>query len=95
MTISGTLFNGIEDDTKEGYQGTVEVNLINSSGKVIATVFSISPEDGTYTFIGVKPGTYQVQFVAPDGYRFMFPDAGGDDTKDSDVDPNSGTVTLM
>ena len=95
MTISGTLFNGIEDDTKEGYQGTVEVNLINSSGKVIATVFSISPEDGTYTFIGVKPGTYQVQFVAPDGYRFTFPDAGGDNTKDSDVDPNSGTVTLM
>lgn len=42
------------------------------------------------------PGTYQVQFVAPDGYHFTDPNLGADDS-DSDADQTTGlshVVTL-
>ena len=41
--------------------------------------------DGTYIFEDLEPGTYEVEFTAPDGYGFSAPNQGDDDTKDSDA----------
>jgi len=44
---------------------------------------------GTYSFGDLPPGSYEVEFTRPDGYRFTA--TGGD----SDVDPSTGRVVLV
>ncbi len=49
---------------------------------------------GAYSFAGLVPGIYFVEFVAPSGYVFTPQDRGTDDTRDSDANPTTGrTVT--
>ncbi|WP_338663291.1 SdrD B-like domain-containing protein [Pararoseomonas sp. SCSIO 73927] len=84
--------NGIRDAGEGGLAG-VTVRLLNPDGTVAAT--TATRADGTYSFAGVAPGQYQVQFVAPDGATFSPRNAGDDDTIDSDVAPRDGTTPLI
>ncbi|MBI1802757.1 MAG: carboxypeptidase regulatory-like domain-containing protein, partial [Chloroflexi bacterium] len=86
--------NGIQDGGEAGLAG-VTVNLLDSGGNVIGT--TTTNGSGGYSFSGLMPGSYSVQFVAPGGYNFSPANQGGDATKDSDANVTtgkSGAVTL-
>jgi hypothetical protein len=78
--------NGIQDPGETGHSG-VTVKLFTSAGSLSATTTTAS--DGSYSFSGVTPGDYYLQFVAPSGYSFSPPYQTGE-TLDSDADPGSG-----
>lgn len=81
-----TNANGIQD-TGEAGLSNVTVKLLDSTGtQVLATTTTNS--SGLYNF-STNPGTYQVQFVAPNGYSFS-PNNQGSDALDSDADPLTG-----
>ena len=70
------------------------VNLIdNETGDVVAT--TTTDGDGNYLFSGLAGGAYVVEFVRPDDTEFTLKDAGGDDTRDSDVDRISGRTDVI
>jgi uncharacterized surface anchored protein len=73
--------NGIQDNGEAGIVGAT-VSLLNSNNNVIAT--TTTGNDGLYSF-EVLPGTYSVQFSAPNGYSFTPANSGTDDSIDSDV----------
>ncbi len=75
--------DGVQDPG-EPAMGGVTVELLNSSGSVIATTTTAS--DGSYAFGLLLPGDYQVRFVAPLGYDLSPQDVGSDDALDSDAD---------
>ncbi|MEZ5039338.1 MAG: SdrD B-like domain-containing protein [Saprospiraceae bacterium] len=81
--------NGIQDDGDTGVEG-VTVNLKDESGEVIET--TTTGPDGSYSFTGLDPGTYSVQFVLPSGYQYS-PLNIGDDALDSDADPAQNGMT--
>ncbi|GEM_PF-2182310 len=58
--------NGIQDAGEPGLQG-VQVNLYNGTSLIATTT---SDANGAYHFTGLAPGTYTVQFIAPNGYVF-------------------------
>ena len=78
--------DGIQDGNESGLIG-VTVNLLNSLGAVIAT--DITEADGSYSFVNLQAGTYQVEFVALTGYGRTVANATGD-TADSDADIGTG-----
>ncbi|MGC5198361.1 SdrD B-like domain-containing protein, partial [Aphanothece microscopica] len=87
--------NGVQDSGEQGAAG-VTVRLLDAAGQVIATTATGST--GTYRFADLLPGTYAVQFVAPDGTLFTQRDAGTDDRRDSDAATATGItqqVTLL
>ncbi|MDJ0767879.1 MAG: SdrD B-like domain-containing protein [Ilumatobacter sp.] len=87
--------DGIQDPDEPGV-ADVEVRLLDADMNEIAT--TTTDADGLYEFTGLTPGTYFVQFVAPDGTSFTTPDQGGDDTVDSDANPTDGktaSITLV
>jgi SdrD B-like domain/Domain of unknown function DUF11 len=79
--------NGIQDagDTD---LANVEVRLLDTAGNTVAT--TTTNASGVYSF-KVKPGTYKVLFVAPNGYNYTTPLAGSDRTVDSDANTANGT----
>jgi len=80
--------DGIQDANEVGAQG-VQVDLLDSVGNVIATTTTNS--DGYYSFTGLAPGTYSVQFSQyPSGYELSPQNAGSSDVNDSDADPITG-----
>jgi protocatechuate 3,4-dioxygenase beta subunit len=81
---SDTLANGIQDADEIGFDGSVTINLHDSTGKIVQTTQTNT--DGSYKFENVMPGTYEIDFILEEGYHFTEQDAGDDDTKDSDVD---------
>ncbi|MBK1986128.1 carboxypeptidase regulatory-like domain-containing protein [Sphaerospermopsis aphanizomenoides BCCUSP55] len=84
--------NGIQDAGETGLGG-VTVELINpADGSVITS--TTTDANGGYSFSGLTPGDYQVQFTAPTGYSFSTPDQGGDDALDSDADSTGKTQTV-
>ena len=52
----------------------VTVQLLNAQNQVVGT--TVTDENGQYTFTGLKPGTYSVHEVQPQGY-FEFGDSVG------------------
>lgn len=50
---------------------------------------------GDYAFSNLPPGDYIVGFSAPDGTVFTLPDAGGDDTLDSDANRSNGLSPVI
>jgi protocatechuate 3,4-dioxygenase beta subunit len=78
------LANGIQDADEVGFEGPVTINLYDSNGNIIQTTQTDS--DGSYKFDGVLPGSYEIEFITEEGYHFTQQNAGGDDSKDSDVD---------
>ena len=86
--------NGIQDDGEAGI-ADVTVNLLDASGNTLTTTTTNS--SGAYSFSGLTPGSYGVQFVAPSGFLFSAAAQGGNDALDSDANPSDGktdTVTL-
>jgi hypothetical protein len=70
--LTGTVYvdnNGdCQDDAGDSGLANVTVELVDSYGKVVLTTTSSST--GGYSFLGVAPGNYQVEFIAPSGYLF-------------------------
>ncbi len=71
-SFSGTVFvdnnnDGLEDNADTGLPG-VTVQLLNSSGSVVAT--TTTGTSGTYTFSNLVPGTYSAHVVAPSGSTY-------------------------
>ncbi len=68
----GDRFNCRYDDDSDEQNaedfglGGVTVNLLNSKGKVIATV--VTAADGTYCFANLAPGTYTASVIEPNGF---------------------------
>lgn len=90
--------NGIQDAGEPGIAG-VTVTLYAADG---TTVVATTTTDalGNYQFTNLNAGTYIVGFSGfPAGYALStLPNAGADDTKDSDADPvtgKTGPVTLL
>lgn len=79
--------NGIQDVGESGF-GNITVTLtVSDTGQVFTTTTSAS---GHYTFTNLLPGSYQVTFYPPADYAITTQGAGGDNTVDSDADPNTG-----
>ncbi|MBD2461533.1 carboxypeptidase regulatory-like domain-containing protein [Oscillatoria sp. FACHB-1407] len=96
VTIGDRVFidsngDGIQMMGETGLNG-VTVQLLNSSGAVVAT--DITDVSGNYGFIA-PAGTYSVKFWAPSGYSFTARAQGNDLTKDSDVDPLTGQTAAI
>ncbi len=65
----------------------VEVALQRGDGSVVAT--TVTDADGFYWFKDLAAGRdYRLVFTAPDGASWTVQDQGGDDAKDSDVNPD-------
>ncbi len=69
-SLSGHVYNDIDQDCvfdqNEPPIANVQIDLLDASGKVIATQFTDA--DGNYRFTDLKPGTYQVVEHQPAGY---------------------------
>ncbi len=84
--------DGIQDGGESGLAG-VTVNLLDAGGGTVASTATAG--DGSYSFTGLVPGDYRVEFVAPSGYSFSPVDQGADDTADSDADVTTGRTALV
>ncbi len=86
--------NGIQDVGEAGAAG-VTVNLCNAAGAVVAT--QTTSANGSYLFSNLVPGSYRVQFVAPNGYDLTVKDANnnGSDSVDSDASQTTGKTDLV
>ncbi len=74
--------DGIQDDNEPPVEG-LTVNLKDENGVVIST--TTTDANGLYSFLGLIPGTYSVQFVVEYPWDFTLSDQGGDDAVDSDA----------
>ncbi len=95
--------NGAQDGGELGLAG-VKVDLYRpgfgpdgvagnaDDASVVKTM--TTPAGGAYSFTGLPPGTYSVDFTLPSGYAFSPKDQGGDDVKDSDADLATGLTGL-
>jgi hypothetical protein len=82
--------DGVQDNNEPPFPD-VTVHLKDDMGMIIAT--TTTDMNGFYSFLGLAPGTYSVQFVVPDDYRLTFPNLGGDDALDSDALPGMNGMT--
>ena len=90
-----TNVNGIQDSGERGLKD-INVTLFDSADHQVAK--TSTDANGKYLFKDLKPAQYKIQITLPDGYKVSLKDAGGDDTKDSDIDPTtlkSDLVTLQ
>ena len=81
--------NGLQDAGEPGIED-VTVNLLDADGNVIDT--TMTDGDGFYEFTDVAPGTYSVQFVAPDDFVFTKQTGVLTDGDNSDADSDGKTV---
>ena len=86
-----TNANGVQDTAEVGVAG-ITVRLLDESGATVATTTTNTA--GIYWFGGRDPGTYRVQFVAPQGYGFTYAGQGTAAT-DSNADPATGMTGLI
>ncbi len=85
--------NGLQDLGEPGLSNIV-VKLIDcASNTVIAS--GATDLNGIYSFNNLLPGSYAVRFTAPAGMIFTAKDAGGNDLRDSDADPVTGSTDCV
>lgn len=77
QSVSAALYKDGDDDTI----GTSDDEFVQAA---------TTAADGTYELAKVVADDYYVRFSAPTGYTFSPQDQGGDDSVDSDADPNDG-----
>jgi len=82
--------DGLVDPEELGVSG-VTVHLLNENGLRLAN--TVTDSDGRYEFV-VAPGRYWLQFVPENSIEFTLAN-GGNDERDSDVDPKSGRTGLL
>ena len=80
--------NGVQDPNESGLGG-ITVYLLNGSGTPTGRS-TTTDGSGFYTFTGLEPGDYCVQFDLPVGYAFTKADQGSNDNIDSDADTLTG-----
>ena len=101
-SISGQIWEDVNDsDTQDGadnlFTEEVIVHLYDDLGNAVN---SIVTTDGEYTFDylalkeGGDPSGYIVAFELPQGWSFVVPEIGGDDTADSDVLAGNRTLVV-
>ena len=94
--VTGVVVVNLNGDGVTGLGGThlggvmlsrVGVRLRDEAGETVAS--TTTDADGSYSFDDLAAGTYQVEFVPPEGYRFIRPrhDADADG---SAADPTTG-----
>ena len=83
--------DGIQDAGEPGIP-SVKVYLKDNTGSIIDS--TMTDGSGFYSFTGLTPGDYSIQFVTPAGYGTGTQDAGGDDAVDSDGDMTGQTATI-
>ena len=83
--------NGLQDGGEAGVAG-VTVNLFTAAGDPAGSTTTAG--DGSYGFASLRPGDYFISFTLLPGYMFTLADQGGDDTLDSDADPDSGATAV-
>ncbi|MCP5095591.1 MAG: hypothetical protein GY943_08570, partial [Chloroflexi bacterium] len=95
-TIGDRVWNdlnadGIQDGGEPGLGG-VDVNLFTSGDALAGNTTTIF--NGSYSFSGIAPGDYYVQFVLPAGFIFS-PKDQGVDYADSDPDTATGETDVF
>ena len=90
--------DGIQDAGEAGVANVV-VNLLDGSGNPVlddtgAPVSTTTDANGNYAFNELRPGDFQVQFVAPTGTGFTVQNVG-DDALDSDANPTTGLSQVV
>jgi len=78
-------------DSDEAGMANVIVQLLDADGNVLEATTTDS--DGRFEFL-VGPGNYQLEFLKRDGMEFTKINQG-DDSKDSDVDPETGRTAMI
>ncbi|MEM8534345.1 MAG: SdrD B-like domain-containing protein [Chloroflexota bacterium] len=85
--------DGQKDPSEPGVPD-VTIILYDADGNEVAR--TTTDADGSYQFVNLPPGTYEIAFEPPQDYSFT--DANtGDDGRDSDADPltgRTGPITL-
>jgi len=85
--ISGNVWFDVDNsqsiDSGESFAGSVQVDLLDFNGNVIATVMTDS--NGYYSFANLLPGEYQVRIVLPAGYSQTFDNDGAGDHTISNI----------
>ena len=83
--------NGKQDSSEDGVQN-VTVRLLDGTGAQarddngVLIPDTLTDVDGLYSFAGLRPGQYEIQFVLPAGYMFTTKDAASTtDMNDSDA----------
>lgn len=95
--IVGNLGNRVWYDTdKDGVQDALEpgvynvtVSLFDAPSKTLLQT-TVTDNNGEYYFRNLAAGDYYVTITPPLGYTYTTLDAGGNDAKDSDIDPVLG-----
>ncbi len=107
-TLGGMIWydqdgDGIRDDEETGLAGVmVTLSQPGEDGQigggddgVIATVVTDDIIAGRYRFNNLDSGSYYLEVTRLSGYDFSPIDQGGDDSRDSDVDPATGRTPLF
>jgi large repetitive protein len=84
--------DGIQDAGEPGLSG-VTVRLYTGADPVTPVAITATDVAGGYTFAGLIPGDYVVEFVLPAGYTFSPQGAGTDPAADADADITTGRST--
>ena len=84
--------NGIQDTDEPPVSG-VRVILRDGNGNLIRE--TTTNDQGYYFFGDLVPGSYQVEFEPPSGYRFTLPNQGTDRARDSNVDPTTRRTEII
>lgn len=85
--------NGLFDAMQEGGIEGIDVNLINGTGSIVATMTTthVDPKgNGMYLFENLAPGVYQIMVTLDSTVMFTMPNVGMDDSIDSDISNLSG-----
>lgn len=89
---SDTNKDGIQNGGEPGLDG-VQVKLYTGSGTLVSS-YTTTGGTGLYSFTGLAPGSYYVQFTLPSGYKFTtLNNPAGTSATDSDASPSSGLTT--
>jgi len=95
-------FNGLQDAGEPGV-ADLTVRLLDAHGSPVRdgkgnALVATTDSDGKYLFTGLPAGTYQVEFIRPDGHLFTLADADGSGLNgplNSDANPVTGRSALF
>jgi len=82
--------DGVADKDESGVADII-VKLLDAAGNLVDT--TLTDSDGHFEFLAL-PGDYQLEFVPMEGMEFTLQNQG-DDSLDSDVDPENGRTALI
>jgi hypothetical protein len=87
-----TNANGLQETGESGISD-VTVELLDALGNVLKT--TTTNTNGFYQFSDLPQGDYAIRITPPIGYAVSPANSGGDDTKDSDIDPMTFTTPTL